>query len=701
MEQGACQLISQNCISKTFVKDDASIMIKALKTNYDLLLLVLLILAFLLIAMQRLSTAPIYETDESYTLQVAYEMLTHGKLALPMYRYLGGNIENVWHSFTPLYFALLSGFLKFAGIGVFQGRIFNLLTVVLTLTIVYFIGRRLINWRVGFLAVLFIISDQTVLERSRLLRNDYAAAFFALLAFYLFEIAEIQQKNRFYLFAGLAAGAGAMCHLSIIYMIAAICLLMLLKDGFRIFKAKKLYLFVAGSFVAMAYEIIYDLIDYHNFRLQYRRDDLHFNVLSGVNWWYNLLDEPRRYINWYNAYDTAFQGVPRTLLHLFQLLTIIALIYLLIRLIVAIKRGSAMAEPRTRVFFMTVFIAFFFAIAAHKAGYYMAHLVTWFGLCVGILLNDAFIWIRGLQQKDWRYAKPAYNAGVALIASLTLFYAAYFVRQTRYYLQAVRNPELAQFEEMQSILRSIIPSDVCPVAVKAPVMWLAFQEYDRCFATIENRMKEALDLDGNDYALMMRPKSPEHWARDLPEGHNLIGELRNTAYGNFVIYYTGNRPEYRQLAPQRYRFFGRLRGHVSEEQIQNAREIWAADAAQLQELSGAKTQNNKQVELRASSVRDNGLIEIGSVDLQQGYNYQVSLDAGISGNWQLVILDDSNGVWLEQISLEEEDRIEEYFRTTNTGRVRIALRPLHKDLSSIIRLSRISIREVSNIGRPE
>ncbi len=677
-------------------------MIKALKTNYDPLLLALLLTGFLLIALQRLSTAPIYETDESYTLQVAYEMLTHGKLSLPMYRYLGGNIENVWHSFTPLYFALLSGFLKLFGIGVFQGRIFNLLTVTLTLTMVYFIGRRLINWRVGFFAVLFIISDQTVLERSRLLRNDYAAAFFALLAFYLFEVAATKQKSRFYLFAGLAAGAGAMCHLSIIYMIAAICLLMLLQDGFRIFKEKNLYLFLAGSLLAMSYEIVYDLIDYTNFRLQYRRDDLHFNVLSGVNWWYNFLDEPRRYLNWYNAYDTAFQNVPRTLLHLFQFLTVVALVYLLIRFVRAIKRGIVWQEPRNRIFFMTVFIAFFFAVAAHKAGYYMAHLVTWFALCIGILLNDAINWLIAVREKDWHFAKPVYNVGIATLTALALLYGAYFARQTRTYLQAVRNPELAQFAELQGVLRSIIPADVCPVAVKAPIMWLAFQEYDYCFATIENRMKEALDLDGNDYALMMRPKSPEHWARDLPAGHNLIGEIRNTAYGNFVIYYTGNRPEYRTLAPKHYRFFGRLRGHVSEEEIKNAREVWAKDAAQLSGLIGAKAPvESGKVELTAASAGSNGLLEIDSVALQSGFIYQVRMDAEISGDWQLVILDAEGGVWLEQIPLEAADRIEEYFRTTNAAQIKLALRSVRQDADSTIRLSRIAIREVSRISASE
>src|ERR1044072_4168545 len=106
---------------------------KAIRNHFDFILFVLLITAFLFLATQQLDVAPIYETDESYTLQVAYEMLTQGKLALPMYRYLGGNIENIWHSFTPLFFTLLSGFLKIFGIGVLQGRIFNLITFVLTM----------------------------------------------------------------------------------------------------------------------------------------------------------------------------------------------------------------------------------------------------------------------------------------------------------------------------------------------------------------------------------------------------------------------------------------------------------------------------------------------------------------------------------------------------------------------------------------
>ena len=68
-----------------------------LRRHFDLILLAALVCAFVFIASQRLAAVPLPETDEAFTLQVPYEMLHRGKLALPMLRYLGGNIENVWH----------------------------------------------------------------------------------------------------------------------------------------------------------------------------------------------------------------------------------------------------------------------------------------------------------------------------------------------------------------------------------------------------------------------------------------------------------------------------------------------------------------------------------------------------------------------------------------------------------------------------
>src|SRR5262249_21243960 len=157
------------------------------------------------------------------------------------YRYLGGNIENFWHSFRPVYYLLLTGFFKIFGWGLTQGRVFNLIAAALTLVMVYFVGRRLFGWPAGLVAVVMLISDQTFFERSRMIRNDFPAAVFALLAFYLYELAEERRSGRLYIASGLAAGAGVMVHTNLLYLLVAIFLLMLLRRGARVFVEKPLY----------------------------------------------------------------------------------------------------------------------------------------------------------------------------------------------------------------------------------------------------------------------------------------------------------------------------------------------------------------------------------------------------------------------------------------------------------------------------
>ena len=67
------------------------------------------------------------------------------------------------------------------------------------------------------------------------------AAFFALLAFYLVEAAEERRRNWLYFASGLAAGAGVMSHTNIIYILGALCLLMLMREGLRCFTSAPLW----------------------------------------------------------------------------------------------------------------------------------------------------------------------------------------------------------------------------------------------------------------------------------------------------------------------------------------------------------------------------------------------------------------------------------------------------------------------------
>jgi len=554
-----------------------------LKYHLDVLIVLVVIAAFVAVASQRIGTVPVPEGDEAFTLQVPYEMLNHGKLALPMLRYLGGNIENSWHSYIPVFFVIMTAYHKVFGFGLAEGRVFNLMTAALTLLMLYLIGRKLFDWRAGLIAVVILIGDQTFFERSRLVRDDYAAATFALLAFFLYELAEKRKKTWLYIASGLSAGAGALKNNNMVYMIGAIGLLILLRDGWRAFKSSKIYLFSLSALAVMSYELIYDILDYKNFVLQNRGDDLHFRLMERGGLWQNLLEEQVRYIKWFTG-GLMFPDVPQTTLVIFQVLTPVAVLYLIVRLArrfwsarvsrastfqhqnargtSALSSGNLMSDPHASVLLVTILVTLFHAlIVSQKRIFYFAHLAPWFALCVAVMLRDGLNQLSRLRKTSSNFA---YRAAVAAFVVAALFYVSCLVRQNFLFVRNVRNPDLASFAEFTTVIRNIIPDDLCPVAVQNPSMWLAFQEKDRCFAQLERRMEDVIDIDGKDYALIKRNKRGGDAPETSEEGYHLLGEMSNTQYGNIVVYYTGRDSRFLTLEPKRYRFFGELRGFTTE-----------------------------------------------------------------------------------------------------------------------------------------
>jgi 4-amino-4-deoxy-L-arabinose transferase-like glycosyltransferase len=540
---------------------------KLKREHFDLIVVAVIVLAFLLVASRSLGYVPVPDTDESMTLQVTYEMLFRGKLAFPMYRFLGGNIENVWHSYTPVYFLLLGGFQKIFGWGVASGRAFNLLTAAMVLLLTHLIGRRLFDWRAGLIAVLALVSDPVLLERARLVRGDYAGAMFALLAFYLYETAERTKRVWLFAFAGLSAGAAVMCHTNLLYIVGVIGLLLLLTHGRRILRTKGAYFFFAGAAATMAYEVIYDGIDYRNFVLQNRDDRLHFRVLSPEGWWINLSTEWQRYADWYRGFETQYAG-SLLLLHLFQWLAAVSIIYLAGWLILSIRRGQPMKEPRVRLLVATLAMALFFAIVVQrKIMQYVVHLAPWFALCVGVLGRDVIDRLRSVGRAGSIRLKPAIT-----LAAISMFVVAgalcvQLVRQDYGFIRRVSDPEQASFEEIKQVLRSVVPDELCPVSIGSGVLWLAFPERDQCYAVIERRMKDAVDIKGANYALIVRPKGAQKMRsliRPLVGDAPMIAELKGTAYGNIRIYYTGTDPRWISEPTKRYRFFGNRPGFEIE-----------------------------------------------------------------------------------------------------------------------------------------
>ena len=529
-------------------------------------LLALIIAGFVLAAAARLGAVPVPDTDEAMTLQVPYEMLYRGKLAFPMYRFVGGNIENVWHSFTPVFFLALGGFMKIFGWGLAQGRAFNLIAAIILLLLTYLIGRRLCGWQAGLIAVVLMISDPVFFARSRLVRNDMLAAGFGLLAFYVYDKAREREKKSYYFASGLAAGAAVMCHTNMIYMLAVIFALMLINRGWRAIKSSRPYIFGAGAFAVMAYEIVYDIIDYRNFISQNRKDTIHFRILEPLGWLGNIAEEPERYARWFEARGLKL-APGSTLVRIFLILAVAAILYLAVRFAVQLKAKNLAGDPRVRVFVAAMVTMLFFAIVTQrKTLHYVIHISPWLALSVGILATDAGRFLRRVGGQQW--ARPAYPLVIVMMSLVAIGYAYELVKQNQRYLRKAKNPDAADFEEIKTALRAVVPEGVCPASIGSGYLWLAFPEYDQCyFAHMETRLDEMLDLDGKEYALIIRPRFASKMRRLTGgvEKYHLIGELDNTAYGTFFVYYTGSDARYLGMGPKRFQFNGQRRGYTSDE----------------------------------------------------------------------------------------------------------------------------------------
>lgn len=593
---------------------------------------VLVIGGFVLIAAQNLASFPIPDTDEAMTLQIPYEMLNRGKLAFPMYQFMGGNIENSWHSLTPVFFVILSGFMKVVGWGLLQGREFNLGCAAIALFLIYLIGRRVGDWQVGLIAVVIVICDPLFLSRSRLVRNDLLAVVFGLLSFYLLDLGLERAKKAYFLGSGLAAGAAVMCHTNLIYILIVLAVLMTLKHRRSIAKSRDAWLVAGGAFAVMAYEIIYALVDYRNLILQNRGDTIHFRVMDPWGWWENLRDEPHRYLDWYQARGIEF--VPQGgFQRVFLLLTVVAIFYLIVRASRSLKPG-AILDQKDRLLIATGIVVLFFAvIVQRKVTQYIVYLAPWFALCVAVMIRDGLASIKSLKDRKWSWAKSAQEGAIAI----TLILFGMFVYQVsgRYfpgYLRQAHAADLPSFEEIREVMRSSVPDGLCPAAIGNGYLWLAFPEHDRCFfAHMEHNLDERLGLDGKDYALFVRPKSREKVERLTAAGaerYHLLAELRWTAYGSFKIYYTGDDLRYKSLPVARYYFFGHRRGHVNDAQIAAGSVVW--DSASIADWSAPFT-------LKPFTV----------------YHFQADEDEQAK-DWSVDLVDDNTGEVIEHISPREE-----------------------------------------------
>ncbi len=88
------------------------------------------------------------------------------------------------------------------------GRMLTVFLSVGTVLLVYFIGKRMYSWRLGFLAALFLIFSPEHNKISHYMEPDSPMLFFLALSFLFIWFIYTRGERKYYLLAGLAAGLG-------------------------------------------------------------------------------------------------------------------------------------------------------------------------------------------------------------------------------------------------------------------------------------------------------------------------------------------------------------------------------------------------------------------------------------------------------------------------------------------------------------
>jgi 4-amino-4-deoxy-L-arabinose transferase-like glycosyltransferase len=187
-------------------------------------LLLGMIALYLFISLRNLDTIPPVHEDEPWQASVAWKSITQGILGSDIFAGFY-SMERHYYGFMPLNPLFTSMILRIGGLGLFQVRLTSVVLGLLILLLIYSLGRRRFNSRVGLLAVIFILLVQTsstsryhltgipFLDITRIHRYDPAVAVVGLAALNAYIRARTQGKSCWYLLAGFLAGLSGLAHL--------------------------------------------------------------------------------------------------------------------------------------------------------------------------------------------------------------------------------------------------------------------------------------------------------------------------------------------------------------------------------------------------------------------------------------------------------------------------------------------------------
>src|SRR3989338_4326806 len=185
-------------------------------------------------SVSNLVTKPKLWTDESVSIDIARSFLNYGALSpqiAPDTLYpLPHLIQSTGYPVT----VSLAAFFKLFGYGFYQARIFMLLWILVTLSVLFVLGRRLFGGGYSLLALLLCVSFASFYGSGRTVVGEIPGFFFLLAGFYC-----VFTRQRFF-WAGIFWGLAVVAKPSVFGLIIPTVLftLLLMREDWRVFFKK-------------------------------------------------------------------------------------------------------------------------------------------------------------------------------------------------------------------------------------------------------------------------------------------------------------------------------------------------------------------------------------------------------------------------------------------------------------------------------
>ncbi len=185
-----------------------------------------MILAFSAVYLLNLNGPPLWATDEKIYTQIAYHIVKSGDYFTP---WVTGE-PAFWVGKPPLLMWLTSVSYQVLGVSNFAARVWMPLFGALSLVMVFFLGKKLFNAKVGFISVFVLGTFVTFYEFATHMMTDVPLVFFMLVSIYFLLLSEDKTKDalKYAVFSGVFFGLALMTKQLEALLIPAIMLVYLL-----------------------------------------------------------------------------------------------------------------------------------------------------------------------------------------------------------------------------------------------------------------------------------------------------------------------------------------------------------------------------------------------------------------------------------------------------------------------------------------